>query len=236
MSKQKILYFLSSIINVIVVVLVFYAWATMFIGDGTSNLSAAGLGSLRYFTVLSNIFCGITSFLLLVFKVVGIIKKDYKTPSFSHILQFASTVGVLITFLVVLTMLAPFSAKNGGSYFDCFKGANLYFHFIIPVLAIVDYIVLEHTNYLHFKDIPYCIIPVFLYGIFYIANYYCKWTGSATGESAITYDWYGFIGDGSALRVTLLIIVFLIGTYIIGLLLRELNVIFQKKVYKIKKH
>lgn len=142
-------------------------------------------------------------------------------------LALSGASSVNITFLVVVFFLAPLAATQGGSYFDMFQGPNLILHLFAPVLSIVNYLVFLHQTPLKRGFAFVSVLPVLAYGIFYIANFYVHWT-----DSLGNYDWYSFLGDGAPWRVILLIVLFIIGSYALGLLLWFLNALIGKKLAK----
>ena len=67
MMRQKI----SLILNIVTAVFVGYAWSQMLLrSSGNGTLSAVGLWSLRYFTVLSNLLAGLVS---VVYAIIALV-------------------------------------------------------------------------------------------------------------------------------------------------------------------
>lgn len=220
--KQKVMRVISMGVNFVIFIMALIAWIVMMVGDGSTTLSATGMGTLRYFTILSNLFVGLCSLLMGIFQLVGLVRKEVSTREWMLVLKHASVTGITITFLVVLFFLAP-RADQG--YWSMFMGSNLFFHLIIPVLTILNFLFLENEPRLQFKYTPFSIFPVLIYGIFYILNYEFHFTSSEGN-----YDWYGFIGDGSSTRIILLVALFIIGTYLIGLILFFINHLLQHAI------
>lgn len=210
----------SIVINFAILIMTLISWfCMMFMSNG--NLSSSGIGSLKYFTVLSNLLVGIASGIFAVFKLIDL-KNDKSVPIWAMLLKYSATVSVTLTLLVVVFYLAPVEVINGGSYFSMFLGANLFFHFIIPVIAILDFVLLEFKPSLQFKYSVTGLIPMFLYAIFYLFNVSLKLVASEF-DGIKTYDWYGFFGDGNIIRIIIVILIMLLATYLISLVIYFLN-------------
>ena len=227
---QKKRNIISLLLNLFIFVAAFSSWIYMMIGDGSITLSSEGLGSLKYFTVLSNLYMGLIALINAIYRII-MISKNKKMPLSVEILYLSGATSVLITFLVVVTVLAPRDAITGGSYFTMFKGANLFFHLIIPVLSILNFLFIEYDCNLEIKYIPFGVLPILSYGIFYILNFFTHWVSSEFGEVK-TYDWYGLLGNGSFLHVALIFVGFFVGAYLLTLLLYFLNKQLKKKLIK----
>lgn len=227
MSKANKMTLIGAIINALIFILVLIGWILMLVGYGEGQLASLGLGSLRYFTVLSNLYMGLIALILAIYGLLSLIKKKSLLPSWTMALALSGTSSVSITFLVVVFFLAPLSATQGGSYFDMFQGPNLILHLFAPILSIVNYLIFLHQTPLKRGFAFISVLPVLAYGIFYIANFYAHWT-----DSLGNYDWYSFLGDGAPWRVILLIVLFIIGSYALGLLLWFLNTLIGKKLAK----
>lgn len=158
-------------------VLVFGAWLLM-IRSAAGTLSDTGVRSLRYFTVLSNFLCGIAALIHFFFLALR------KTaPRWVLRLSYIGTAAVGVTLMVVLLFLGPLYG-----YREMLKGANLWFHLLIPLLAILDHILLEPGERPSFRDTFLAVLPTVLYGLGYIANLLVN----GVGQWPDTNDWYLF--------------------------------------------
>ena len=185
---------LSKAVNLLIAVLVLWAWVSMaFRLGGHGSLSAGGLQSLRYFTVLSNLLQGGVSL------ACALGRRPRR-------LKYASTTAVALTFLVVLLFLGPVYG-----YAPMYAGANLWFHLVVPVLAMVDFLALDREGAYTRRDGLFAMLPMLAYGLFYVGNLL---KNGVRGN-----DWYGFArgGPGTAAVVFLAI---LAGNGLIALLLR----------------
>ena len=172
------------LVNLAIAVIVFWAWGTMLFGwGGGTLLSARGLRSLRYFTVLSNIFEAIVS-LIFVVQLMKAMGRKCALPRWVRGLKLAGTTGITLTFLTVMLFLGPLFGYAG-----MFAGANLHLHLTVPVLAILEFVLLERTETrVRFPATFTAVIPMLLYGVYYLGNILIN----GVGEGYETNDWYGF--------------------------------------------
>ncbi len=176
----------SAAAKVLLALLVALAWVQMLTRAG-GNLSSTGLRSLRYFTVLSNLLCGAAALIHLAF----LLRKS--VPSWVLRLSYVAAVAVGVTLMVVLLFLGPLYG-----YRSMLEGANLWFHLVIPLLAILDHILLEQGERPAFRDTLLAMLPPFLYGLGYAANLLINGFG---GEWPDTNDWYLFFHWGTAVGI-----------------------------------
>lgn len=169
-------------------------------------LESNGWDNFKYFTVDSNVFVGITSFLYLLFIFL---KKEI--PHWLSILKFSSCVGVLLTMLVTACFLAPTSQIP---FFWFYQNSNLFFHFLVPLLATISIVCFEEHS-LSFKETFYGVCPMALYAIYYIGRVIPH---IQNGVVSYEYDFYGFLRGGSSSIFFVIPIMFIV-TYVIGLAL-----------------
>ena len=213
---------ISLIINSFIFVAAFSSWLYMMLGDNSNSLSSQGLESLKYFTVLSNLYMGIAALFTAIYRIIISSKANKSMPKWIEILNLSGVICVMITFLTVISFLAPKDAIDGGSFFTMYKGANLFFHLIIPLVAILNFLFIEHDCELKIKYALFGVIPILIYGIFYINNFFSHWVYSEF-DGIKTYDWYHLLGNGNFLQVILIFIGFFIGSYLLTLLIWFLN-------------
>ncbi len=141
-------------------------------------LASRGWRNLRYFTVLSNEFCGIVSLLWIVRTVRG--------KTFPALLKLMAVSGVGLTFAIVAFFLAPMNPQ-----LNLYQGGNLWFHLIVPVTAMIEFLILD-TKRLPVKQTLIAAIPSLIYGLGYLINILIN----GRGEWPNTNDWYGFLTWG----------------------------------------
>ena len=225
MGKNRLRWY----VNILLAVLVFGSWFSVFF-FGTGSLVRNGLGSLKYFTMLSNIFVGVIAVAWLVStqkgagagksKKAGVGKSDNDNENASGFrasnrverLKYIAAASVGLTCATVLFFLGPIYG-----YPAMFSGFNLPLHLITPVIAILEIIFLSDVTYTR-RDNLMVMIPPFLYGLGYIANILIN----GMGEWPDTNDWYLFFHWGYAVGA-LFYAVLLAVTWLIGLLIRKLQ-------------
>ena len=131
-------------------------------------LGFEGIHSLRFFTVLSNIFIAIAAFLMIFYNIKNLINDSYEYPKWLISLKYIATSAIAVTFVTVALLLAPSYAIVGKGYFTLFLGNHIYTHFLTPVLAIITLVFFENSHKIEFKEALFGVVPVFLYSILYI--------------------------------------------------------------------
>ena len=185
--KNKNLNLFFNFLIVVLVVISVYVMATS--SDGI--LTGSKFKALKYFTVQSNIFSGVSACISLIYLIF---KKD-KYPTWVVILKLISTTCLTLTFLTVLGYLAPLMG-----IWLVFQGANLYMHLIIPVTAILVFIFIEPSVELKFKWNLFSIIPSGTYGTIYII---CVSAFNDFGNID-GWDWYAFGTYGVGIGLVML--------------------------------
>lgn len=144
-------------------------------------LQSSGIENFKFYTVLTNVFCGIVALIYLVsiFAKKGIEKMAA--------LKLAAVVGVAITFAVVAFMFGPLYG-----FLQFYKRGNLYFHLLLPVTAMIEFIVVRRKK-MPFRYAVYAAVPTLLYAIGYLLNILINGIGGAWPD---TNDFYGFLNWG----------------------------------------
>ena len=96
-----------------------------------------------------------------------------------------------------------------------YVGFNLYMHAIVPALAIIRFIVFRTGDKIEKNKIWTGVIPMFVYGIGYVANILIN------GLSRYT-DWYGFALFGTWSIIPAFAIILGI-TYMLSVLIRKIG-------------
>lgn len=171
---------------------------------------------MKFFTVLSNLFCGLTSYI----SFITILASD-KLPKWVQILEYSSAVCILITFMTVVFFLAPTM-----DYAIVYDGENLMLHLVIPLVVLYKFFLLINV---HRLSIRYTFIPsalMLVYSAFYLINIIVH-NGYGTSE----YDFYGFGSAG--LGVGLIAFVIMVGIgYLLSLLLHYSHIKMFKLIYR----
>ena len=139
----------------------------------------SGLGALRYYTLLSNLFCAFAALGLALALLGGAV------PRWIWLAKYIGVAAVTVTLLTVLIFLGP----NMG-YKQLLSGRDLYLHLIGPLLAIVSFCFFERLYPLPFPLALTGVLPVLLYGLYYMYRVIC------CPEEKRWEDFYGYNKSG----------------------------------------
>lgn len=187
--------------NLLLFLITTVLYISYFFSEGKTDV-ARGLAALRFFTVLSNLFCALASLLLAIALVGGFPLR------LAWLLKYVSTVAVAVTFTTVMVFLGP---QYG--YGEMFRKRDLYFHLIGPLLAIVSFCFTERFYPLSFAASLLGLLPVVLYGVFYL---YKVVLGPDEGRWD---DFYGFNRGG---KWPVAFAAMLLGTFLLCVVIRWL--------------
>ncbi|MCR5837396.1 MAG: hypothetical protein K6G88_12905 [Lachnospiraceae bacterium] len=211
-TKQLISLFL----NIVIVILTFVGiYLTFFVRTKDGYFLTKGISNFKYFTVLSNVFCGAVALIYLIELITRRADKSKATGKYLcviRILKVMAVTAVGLTFVQIIAFLGPLYG-----YAKMYKGANLYFHLIIPILAMVDYIVTDLGD-IPFRDTIWGIVPTLLYGVIYYINIIIN----GIGEWPNGNDWYGFMNWGMPGAIAIMAGSLFV-SFLIGCILRKLN-------------
>lgn len=182
-------------VNLLILILTAIGWFIMMNNISHSPLASSGLASLRYFTVLSNLLEGITAAIFCF-----LILTD-RQPRWSELLKLMAASSVALTFLTVMLFLGPLYG-----YPAMFRGANLFFHLIIPVLSMAEYCIVFLPRRFDRKDKYLAAVPMLLYGCGYLINI----AVNGVGKWPHTNDWYGFLNWGFPVGIVIFLVLILI--------------------------
>ena len=126
-----------------------------------SSAFMGGASVFFFFTVQSNIFIIAMALLFLINEIMLLVnKKSFVNQTLLHI-KYVATVAITITFLVFFTMLAPLM---GMDYLLSFNNFSL--HAIVPILAIVDFILFDTDIQLTYRNSLLATIAPVSYVVF----------------------------------------------------------------------
>ena len=226
-EKNKKNISISFQINILIVILTVSALIMSFAGfkfmqsyDPSSELTQAPL--INYFTVQFNTFMGIVSFVFAIreYQILKGIKKSI--PLVYRILKMIATAAEGLIFFVIFALFG-FTVKGG--VLSLLWNNNLFFHFIIPIVSIINYIFFEKTDTIKFKYTFYCLLPTALYEVYYVINII---TNMKDGKVAPIHDWYYFLQNGIGTAIIIAPMMLFI-TYSIALIIWKLNKLNYKK-------
>lgn len=144
--------------------------------------------------------------------------KNEKIPQNMGIFNLIATSAVALTFVIVIAFLAP-----GYGFNKMYKNANLFFHLLVPVVAIVNYLFFTKSDKYHFPLTLLTIIPSFLYGVVYFIV-----VAALNGYGDLKIDFYMFGKDGPLIGAFNFLAVMSIA-YALALLLYFFNRLVFKK-------
>ena len=219
MNKVKIR--ISLYINVIVAILTVIASIIMFSGFKFMHgvepvLETTKVSMFRFFTVDSNLLMGVAAVLFAIQEKKILNDKRRTIPINIYILKLMGTTSVGLTFFTVFVFLGPMSP---GGIPSMIRNSNLFFHLLIPVMSILNFILLERTNKLKFRHTLYGLVPTILYEMYYLTNVLIH---TENGMVSTEYDWYWFVQIGVWASVIIAPLMLII-TYLISLVLWRLN-------------
>ena len=175
--------------NLVLFAAVLLAWAVMVFFEREGMLSDLGLRNMKYFTVLSNVFEGIASLALAVCLVRVRRGRSARVPHGVFLLKFLAAVTVAVTFLVVALFFGPWIG-----WLPLYRGANFWFHLVVPVLAMAEFVLLDRFDGVAFRETLWAPLPALAYGIVYTVNLLVNGTGTDPDPN----DFYGFVHWGFA--------------------------------------
>ena len=201
---MKRMFFWRVVVNLAIALMAFVSWGRMFVGEN-GVLVSRGFGSLKYFTVLSNLFAGGMAVVWLVFAVCR-----RQMPRAAVVLKFAAAASVGLTFFTVMVFLGPTMG-----YGKMFAGVSLYMHLIVPLAAAAEWIWLMPER-MSFRESMWTVVPMLFYGAFYLGNVLVNGPGTFPRVN----DWYGFARWGMPAALVIFAALAL-ATWGIALLLRR---------------
>ncbi len=170
------------IFNTVIVILTAIGIVLMVTGKSEEGaLQSSGIENFKFYTVLTNVFCGLVALICLVLLIAK--KNTDKMAAF----KLAAVCGVAITFAVVAFMFGPLYG-----YPQFYKRGNLFFHLLEPLVAIVEFILIRRKK-IPFKYTVIAAVPTLLYGIGYMTNILINGIG---GPWPDTNDFYAFLSWG----------------------------------------
>ena len=229
--KKKVIYALNGLI---------VAFTLLGLGVMVSNhgdgglLSSSGWENLKYFTVLSNLFCGIVAAVFLIRGIAGgkgkkepgpkgekepgpkgekeLGPKGEKEPGLGMMrAKLMAATAVAVTFLMIAGFFGPIYG-----WLPLYQGSNLEFHLIVPVFAMIEICLLEGP--LPFSSAVMAGVPALVYGCVYLGNILIN----GKGEWPDTNDWYGFMNWGFGIAMVIFGMVVAV-SFAVACLLRFIN-------------
>ena len=190
------------IVNILIVLLTVLGVCITQLVRSDGLLIAEGLHNLKYFTVLSNILEGIASLVLAVRLIRLRRGRADGIPHWMYVLKLVSASAVAVTFFVVALFFGPWVG-----YGLLYRDANLFFHLVIPVLAMGEFVALDRFDSVTLGETALCAAPELLYGLGYLLNLLIN----GIGVWPDTNDFYGFTTWGWGVGFMIFAAILLLG-------------------------
>ena len=179
-------------VNLALAAIILTVWLkSVFRVDIRGALTAPGLRSLKYFTVLSNLLQAAASLATSLWLARLLCGRSEALPGAVMALRYAAVTSVALTFFTVAVFLGP-PCGYRGMYTD----SNLWFHLLVPIVSAVDFCFIEREGALPPGAWLWALLPMLLYAVGYTVNLFAR-------GMAPSADWYGFAKGGS-LRMALI--------------------------------
>ena len=219
MKKTRLINIFSLIFNLLLLAAVIIPIVILF------SSGMAVLDIFLPYQVAAATFIGLAAFICLILNIVAIVKDD-KLPLAGSVLKLmGATAGVMVPlFAILMFVVHQIDGFTGDTLFDLligsfdFKGEAIYLRLIVPALALLSYILFDHSKKV---AIPFFflggLVPA-LYFAFYIVNSAAKivpWNS--------LYDWYSVFGGQLGY---VFVGGFIVLAFIVALLLLLLNRLF----------
>jgi hypothetical protein len=213
---RKGLILASAALNIAIFLTVWFVFLNGIARREGGMLAISNLRSLRYFTLQSNLLEAVAS-VIMCFEMLSILRGARQRPKkWKCLLKLASTAAVSVTFFVVVSFLGPIFG-----FASMYRGANLWFHLIVPLVSILEYVFCEYLNDTSFRGTFWCAAPVAVYGVYYVGNILIN----GIGEWPDRNDFYGFLMWGVPIGAAIFLALILLGWFA-GVLLRAGNTSF----------
>ena len=122
-----------------------------------------------FYTEDSNVFCFVSVVLNLIFSTLILCGKRESVPLWVHSVRHMATACVAMTFVVVVTVLAPMFSMFGGLWMSykmlLFSRGVVFTHFLCPLVSILSFVLLEDRPELPFRFNFIALIPTAVYGV-----------------------------------------------------------------------
>ena len=185
------------LLNIALIVIVLLSWGELSFFHSDSFMTGRNFASLKYFTILSNLFEAFAS-------IVWLINGNER-------IKYAASVAVGLTFFTVLFFLGPIF-----TYRFMFSGPSFFLHGLVPVAAMLEMIFLCKERFDRRDNLSACLSMI-LYGIFYLGNILLNGIGVPPQHN----DWYGFLRWGWGIGIAIFFLM-IAAVYLIGLGIRKL--------------
>lgn len=124
-----------------------------------------GNSTFLYFTIQSNLWIALLDIVALIIR-----KRDDKSNRWYSLAQLIFTVSITLTGVVFCFVLAPTMVPG-----KAFGLANVLTHVVVPLSAIVNFVVCRQSYSFKHKDVLYPTLPALYYLVFSSIGYVLNW-------------------------------------------------------------
>ena len=195
---------ISITLNILIVIFTCIGTYMMF-HPTVNGVATRGFRNFKFFTVLSNEFCGVVAILWLIYASLG--------KKFPVLVKLMAAAAVGLTFVIIAFFLAPMYPS-----LNLYEGGNFWFHLIVPLTGMVEFVLLKNDSKIPLKYATISAVLSFVYGIYYLGNILIN----GKGEWPDTNDWYGFLNWGYPVGIGIFAFVVLLN-FAVACLLRWIN-------------
>ena len=163
MSRQDRLK-ISLVINILIFIFEIIGGYLYFVRSGWSFI--------QFYTEDSNTLTMFACLILAVYEYQLLHQKRDQIPGWVIWLKYLSTIGLTLTFLVVIFVLIPIQGIGEKAiHFMLLDGSMLYHHLICPILTFISFLWLDPLGKLTRKDTALSLVPTIIYaGIMLVLN------------------------------------------------------------------
>lgn len=135
----------------------------------SANSFMGGVTTMLYFTIQSNIWIAAVCLVCAVIYIIELITSKTIFPQWLYIVKQVFTVSITLTGVVFCAMIAPFFGEGA------WEATNVLTHLVVPVLAVVDFLVFDYKGNYTYKKMLFCTLPPIYYLFFSLIGYFQHW-------------------------------------------------------------
>ena len=120
-----------------------------------------------FYTEDSNYFAGIVCLILAIFQINELINGK-EIPKIIRLLKYVAVCLLMVTFTVVIFVLAPMVGGVDGYKMLLLNGSMLYQHLLCPIFALSSFVHLERKNKIPKNYTFISLIPTIIYAVIMI--------------------------------------------------------------------
>lgn len=128
------------------------------------SFSRHGMKSFQFYTEDSNMFALVSSLLFCAWTVTNGKKESALLPKWIHVMKYMSNCCLAVTFIVVITVLAPMAGPKGYQMM-MLSNSMLFHHFLCPVISLISFIFFEKEPKIDVKHSFYALMPTIVYAL-----------------------------------------------------------------------